>query len=127
MGSGVTAGGTLTFAKSLWRRIPFRDLGIGEDYWFRQDTGNRIVRVQRPELHMFVRHGRNTWVRRRSGEPVVNRVLRAMPEVSKDLAGLFSPEEAQFYRSLPAAGDQGPRRPARLCAARRTPSSKRNG
>jgi glycosyltransferase involved in cell wall biosynthesis len=65
--AGLTVGGTLTFTKALWKRIPFRDIGLEEDYWFRVDTGAKIIRVNRPELYVVVRHGRNTWIKTRDG------------------------------------------------------------
>lgn len=99
-GEGLAAGGTLTFSKTLWQRVAFRDVGIQEDYWFRVDTGNRIVRVNEPELYVLVRHGRNTWVRNRDGR-VTDQVLRALPRVSENLSRMFSPEEEKFYLSLP--------------------------
>jgi O-antigen biosynthesis protein len=98
---GLTVGGTLTFTKSSWRRTPFRDVGLEEDYWFRMDTGAEIVRVNRPELYVVVRHGRNTWVKSRDGLRDINRVWRAMPKASVDPAVLFSAEEWEFYSSLP--------------------------
>lgn len=99
-GTGNAAGGTLTFAKSLWRRVPFRDMGQGQDRYFRMDTGNQILRVEEPDLHVVIRHGGNTWIRNHNGR-VTDDVLRALPRVSEDLSTVFSPEEQRFYLSLP--------------------------
>lgn len=105
--SGLTAGGTFTFSKLLWRRAPFRDIGVEEDYWFRTDTGAKVAPVDRLGLYVVVRHGGNTWVRSRDGQRVINRVLASLPEASVRPADLFSPEELAFYLSLPSLEQAG--------------------
>ena len=101
-GTGNTGGGTLTIAQSLWQKTPFRALDLGEDYWFRIDDGARVVRLDRPELHVAVRHGGNTRVKSRDGFRVVDQELRALPQASQDPEHLFTPEDLEFYVSLPA-------------------------
>jgi glycosyltransferase involved in cell wall biosynthesis len=104
---GLTVGGTLTFTKTLWRRTPFRDLGVEEDYWFRVDTAAEIVRVNRPELYVVVRHGRNTWVKSRDGRRNIDRVWQQLPRAAVEAADLFSSDELEFYLSLPALRNKG--------------------
>lgn len=94
------AGSTLTFSKSLWKRVPFRDVKSDADHWFRIDSGNPLVLVDESELFVAIRHGRNTWVKTRDGR-ITDQVLRSLPRVSDDLLRLFSPEEEAFYLSLP--------------------------
>jgi len=116
------AGGTLTFSKSHWRSMPFRDLPTAEDYWFLMDSRNPIVIVDDSELYVRIRHGRNTWVKSRDGR-VTDRIFRSLPEVSENLLRLFSPEEEAFYFSLPPVKEVARRsRAARLSAALRAPS-----
>ncbi|MCC6537269.1 MAG: hypothetical protein IT162_06960, partial [Bryobacterales bacterium] len=113
-------GGTLTFAKSLWRRVPFRDVQGDEDAWFRTDIGRPLVLVDEPQIYVVIRHGGNTWVRNRNGQ-TTDRVFLGRPPVSENLRCLFSPKEAEFYLSLPAVPALLSRA-ARRTAAPRAPS-----
>jgi O-antigen biosynthesis protein len=97
---GLTAGGTFTFTKDLWRVTRFRAIGLEEDYWFRIDSGAEVVRVEKPGMYVVVRHGGNTWVKSRDGRRVIDDVLRALPISSITPYDVFSREELEFYLSL---------------------------
>lgn len=99
-GHGWKAGGTLCFRRSLWRKVPFRDMHNSSDSWFIRDSGASIVRVCASEQYLVVRHGANTW-NAITGYPSADAYfrLRRYPRRVRSLVGA---RNAPFYESLMA-------------------------
>lgn len=91
-GHGWTAGGTLVFPRTLWRKIPFRDLASGQDRWFVRDHGGKPVVVCAPEKYILVRHGANTWKHMKGGSGA-DEFLSGRELYSKSLDALVPPED----------------------------------
>jgi glycosyltransferase involved in cell wall biosynthesis len=98
-GHGRFAGGTLCFAKQLWQRQPFRDVPKDVDHWFLEDHQPERLRVCRPGLYIYVRHGGTHLWTNRSGEDVTE-YYRQRPYFWKPLEKLMAPDDVRFYRSL---------------------------
>jgi len=104
-GHGWTAGGTLCFSRDLWECAPFREVTLGEDWWFLQDHRERVTTVCAPERYILVRHGRNTWTTHEDDS--VDSRFRLLPVYPKPLGRLIDRRHLKFYRSLkyaPAIG-----------------------
>jgi len=101
-GHGWGAGGTLCFKRSLWNKIPFRDVSQAEDYWFKKDHEERVVKVHMPLQYMLVRHGKNTWRNAMRDGRDVDTDIRSHSGYQKPLNHFLSRGDAEFYYSLPS-------------------------
>jgi glycosyltransferase involved in cell wall biosynthesis len=96
--SGLLAGGSLVFRRSLWERSPFRSAPRSIDGWFVADAGVPAHAIQdSPELFIYVRHGNN---------------------MSKELHGAGGPpvNVDNHLRGLPYYDRPDPARGTRVCA-----------
>ena len=98
-GHGRFAGGTLCFARHSWQQRPFPDIPKDVDRWFVEDHQPDRIRVCRPGLYVYVRHGgTHLWTQRESGD--VDEYFARQPDFWKPLDDLMDPEDVSFYRSL---------------------------
>jgi glycosyltransferase involved in cell wall biosynthesis len=98
-GHGWCAGGTLCFYRQLWEKIPFRDLPHKVDYYFLEDHAPQQIKVENPELFIYVRHGAgHLWTN--MGMLNVTKYFQRQPGYSKPLAACLSPEDLIFYDGL---------------------------
>ena len=98
-GHGRFAGGTLCFPKSLWHRCPFRDVPKDVDRWFLEDQNPDRVRVCRPGLYIYVRHGgTHLWTHR--GGQDVREYFSQRSNFWRPLGELMDPDDVGFYRRL---------------------------
>lgn len=88
--SGILAGGSLVFRRTLWERSPFRNIPSSIDGWFLRDAGAQVYAVQdSPELFIYVRHGNNlSQELHGAGAPPVNvdERLRGLPCYDRSVA-----------------------------------------
>jgi glycosyltransferase involved in cell wall biosynthesis len=92
------AGATLCFRRRLWQKTPFREVTMGQDWWFSQDTRATHIYVLRPDLYIYIRHGANAW--QTQDQHHIDTFLRAQRTYPVPLRELVVPECLDFYQSL---------------------------
>jgi glycosyltransferase involved in cell wall biosynthesis len=94
---GDVAGGTLMFRRSIFTEgVRYPDVNLAEDAAFLRDAmhcGHRLVRLENPDVFVYVRHGRNTW----EFEP--GRFLDPRAWVSVARPPFLSSEAVEAYRA----------------------------
>ena len=93
--TGGVVGATFLYARSLWERSPYRDVATAEDYFFLQDAGPELVRIDDPDLFVVVRHGSHTWTMDNGRD--VTTEMRRLPPYRKPLHEVAGEEDARFY------------------------------
>jgi glycosyltransferase involved in cell wall biosynthesis len=101
-GHGWQAGGTLRFAREMWKQHPFRDTSGSEDSLFIKDNHPEILRVCAADQYMLVRHGGNAWnaVRDHAGTYSVEEYFSGQDLFPKSVEEVVGSQSAAFYRSL---------------------------
>jgi glycosyltransferase involved in cell wall biosynthesis len=86
------AGATLCYFRSLWEAHPYSSVESAED------AHPRVVRGDRADLFMVVRHGQHTWRTERGID--VTQQLRRLTADHRSLPDIAGPDDAAFYRQL---------------------------
>jgi glycosyltransferase involved in cell wall biosynthesis len=97
-GHGWTAGATFCFHRTMWKKIPFRDVRVSEDSLFLRDHQPAIVRICGSDEYLMVRHGANTWTRLNTGD--ADDYFRGRPGCGKTLEEIVAQGDLRFYRTV---------------------------
>lgn len=95
-GHGWARAGTFCFYRKLWERYRFD--ATNDDHAFLRKSEARVIRVCRPDLYIYVRHGRNTCARFGRSSP--EHYLEQLPVYQAGLEHHVGKRHFEHYRAL---------------------------